>query len=155
YLDEVCRHKGRGDHRMQGQCPDCLSRKSPNAGLPTYRCIDCFVDDLVCESCCHRRHRLEPLHRIKVLISLKWNGLWFEKTSLHQIGLCVQLNHMSMHCRAPIAGHVSFKVLHTTGTHDVAVDYCGCERQLPPHIQLLCHGWYPVSHKVPTTCASF
>ncbi|PBK59996.1 hypothetical protein ARMSODRAFT_1027004 [Armillaria solidipes] len=44
-----------------------------------------------------------------------------------------------MHCRVPIAGHVSFKVLHMTGIHDITVNYCGCERQLLPHVQLLQH----------------
>ncbi|PBK66640.1 hypothetical protein ARMSODRAFT_890042 [Armillaria solidipes] len=70
-------------------------------------------------------------------------------------GLRVQLNHTSMHCRAPVPGHTTFKVLHTTGIHDMALDYCGCERQLPYHTQLLRRGWYPASHKVPTTCATF
>lgn len=60
-----------------------------------------------------------------------------------------------MRCRAPVAGHIAFKVLHTTGIHDVALDYCGCERQIPHHAQLLRQGWYPASHKVPVTCATF
>ncbi|PBK63848.1 hypothetical protein ARMSODRAFT_990134 [Armillaria solidipes] len=135
YLDEICRHEGRGDYRVQ---------------MPEYRCIDCFIDDLVCKECCRRRHRLEPLHRIQ-----RWNGEHFESTCLRKIGLRVQLNHTSMRCRAPIPGHIAFKVLHTTGIHDIAMDYCGCERQIPYHKQLLRRGWYPASHKTPTTCATF
>ncbi len=60
-----------------------------------------------------------------------------------------------MRCRAPVPAHTAFKVLHTTGIHDVVLDYCGCERQLPYHTQLLHRGWYPASHRVPTTCATF
>ncbi|KAK0209542.1 hypothetical protein IW262DRAFT_1450772 [Armillaria fumosa] len=92
----------------------------------------------------------EPLHRIQ-----RWNGNFFEKATLQGIGLHVQLNHTSMRCLAPIPGHVAFKVLHTMGIHSVSVDYCGRTREVPQHTQLLCCGWYPASHKVPTTCATF
>ena len=37
----------------------------------------------------------------------------------------------------------------------MAFDYCGCERALPKHIQLLRHGLYPASQKIPKTCVSF
>ncbi|PBK59169.1 hypothetical protein ARMSODRAFT_983262 [Armillaria solidipes] len=57
--------------------------------------------------------------------------------------------------RLPIAGHQEFKVLHGNGVHHIALDYCGCERQLPKHIQLLRRGWYPTSQRVPRTAASF
>ncbi|PBK83051.1 hypothetical protein ARMGADRAFT_1038202 [Armillaria gallica] len=100
--------------------------------------------------CCRRWHHLEPLHHIK-----KWNGECFISTTLHEIGLRVQLNHTNMRCRAPVPAHTTFKVLHTTGIHDVVLDYCGCEGQLPYHTQLLRRGWYPASHRVPTTCTTF
>ncbi len=47
------------------------------------------------------------------------------------------LNHSSMFCKNPIAGHQEFVVLHSNGIHKVAVDYCGCERQITFHRQLL------------------
>ncbi len=60
-----------------------------------------------------------------------------------------------MRCRLPIAGHQEFKVLHANGIHHVALDYCGCERQLPKHIQLLRRRWFPATQRVPRTAASF
>lgn len=135
--------------------------------MPEYHCIDCFINNLVCKGCCQQRHLLEPLHQIQVCISdvgnvlvltvlwQRWNGEHFESTCLHKIGLRVQLNHTSMWCRAPIPGHIAFKVLHHTRIHDIAMDYCGYECQIPYHKQLLRCGWYPASHKTPTTCATF
>ncbi|KAK0220577.1 hypothetical protein IW262DRAFT_1448720 [Armillaria fumosa] len=75
--------------------------------------------------------------------------------TLKAIGLCVQLNHQSLQCPVPVPCHVKLQILHTMGIHDVAVDYCGCERQIPQHIQLLRRGWYPASQQVVKTCATF
>ena len=36
------------------------------AGLPEYRCRECFIPDLACKVCCVKRHRAHPLHRIEV-----------------------------------------------------------------------------------------
>ncbi|PBK66646.1 hypothetical protein ARMSODRAFT_1021095 [Armillaria solidipes] len=54
YLDEICQYEGRGDHRLQTQCPDCLSQHKDEIAVPEYRCVDCLVDDLVCQDCCRR-----------------------------------------------------------------------------------------------------
>ncbi|SJL10438.1 uncharacterized protein ARMOST_13824 [Armillaria ostoyae] len=134
YLDELLRREGRGEYRRDKHCPDCVMRSGTGAeSLPTpeFQCRDCFLDDLC------------------------WNGEHFEASTLKDIGLHVQLNHASMQCRLPIASHQEFKVLHGNGVHHVAVDYCGCERQLPKHVQLLRRGWYPASQQVPRTAASF
>ena len=60
-----------------------------------------------------------------------------------------------MHCGNPESGPGAFSILHTNGIHDVAIDYCGCERALPKHIQLLRRGFYPASQCLPKTCATF
>jgi hypothetical protein len=67
YLDEFMQHEGRGDFMTEEKCPDCVARKVKN-DIPAaeYRCRDCFIPDLVCSSCCVRRHRQQPLHRIEV-----------------------------------------------------------------------------------------
>ena len=117
--------------------------------MPEFRCLDCFLPDLVCSSCCVKRHRRQPLHRIE-----RWTGLHFTKGSLKSIGLRVQLNHASMRCPTPIACHSNLRILHTNGIHNVAIDYCGC-RNIPHHIQHLRRGFYPASQIDPRTCASF
>ncbi|PBK81134.1 hypothetical protein ARMGADRAFT_1091560 [Armillaria gallica] len=75
---------------------------------------------------------------VKNIVIRHWNGVYFKKMTLKNIGLHVQLNYTSMN-----------------GIHDVVLDYCGCERQLPKHIQLLHRGWYPTSQRVPRMAASF
>ncbi|PBK62689.1 hypothetical protein ARMSODRAFT_895340, partial [Armillaria solidipes] len=120
YLDEIIRHEGRGDHRDTNSCPDCVARGRNED--------DCFLEDLVCVRCCIWRHRQHPLHQIE-----RWTGTFFKCTTLRDIGLRIQLNHSSMFCRNPIAGHQEFVVLYSNGIHKVAVDYCGCEQQSTFH----------------------
>lgn len=60
-----------------------------------------------------------------------------------------------MRCSNPTPAHSSLRVLHTNGIHDVAIDYCGCVRIIPKHLQLLRRGLYPASQINPKTCASF
>ena len=84
-----------------------------------------------------------------------WNGSYFLKVSLKDLGLTIQLQHVSMRCSSPVASHEKFQVLHTNGLHDVAVKFCGCERALPLHVQLLRRGLYPASQVSVKTCSTF
>ncbi|KAK0458713.1 uncharacterized protein EV420DRAFT_1270106 [Desarmillaria tabescens] len=160
YLDEVTRHDRRGDARQNLKCPNCIARNVEEEvqGEPEVRCKDCFLSDLVCTSCCVRWHRQNPFHCIEVVFPRypnRWTGLYFAPIMLKAIGLHDQLNHQSFQCPLPVPCHVKLRILHTTGIHDVAVNYCGCGRQIPQHIQLLRRGWYPASQKVVKTCATF
>ncbi|KAJ3503439.1 hypothetical protein NLJ89_g8431 [Agrocybe chaxingu] len=149
YLEELCRFSGRGDFRAAA-CPDCTSRRSDVVGAAEYRCNECFMPDLTCSGCCIRRHRTHPFHCIQ-----KWNGSYFVKVSLKSLGLRIQLNHASLFCTNPVPCHASMRVIHTNGIHDVSIDYCGCDRALPQHIQLLRRRLYPASQLVTKTCATF
>lgn len=66
YCDEMMRHESRGECRTLKSCVECETRREQKKGPPTYRCRDCYMDDLLCSRCCLRRHRLNPLHRIEV-----------------------------------------------------------------------------------------
>ena len=66
YLKEMIRWSGRGDFRTARECPDCIVRQSETPGSPEYRCIECSHPDLVCLSCCLKRHQVHPLHWIQV-----------------------------------------------------------------------------------------
>ena len=66
YLLEMMRWSGRGDFRTAKQCPDCIARHVEAPGEPRFRCLACALPDLVCNSCCLRRHRLHPFHWIQV-----------------------------------------------------------------------------------------
>lgn len=55
YLDELLHLEGRGDYCKDTVYPDCVAHSknnSSNLGEPTFHCCDCFLDDLVCKSCC-------------------------------------------------------------------------------------------------------
>ena len=77
------------------------------------------------------------------------------KVSLKTLGLRIQLNHTSLLCTNPSPCHADFRVLHTNGIHDVALDYCDCERAVPKHIQLLRRGLYPASQLDVKSSATF
>ncbi|KAF8222793.1 hypothetical protein L208DRAFT_1320518 [Tricholoma matsutake] len=128
YLDEMLRWEGRGDLHRETKCCDCMGWK-------------------VQALCCIRLHKMHPFHVIEM-----WNRSYFNKVSLKSLGLRIQLQHVSMHCSNPIASHEKFQVLHTNGIHDVAVNFCGCERALPHHIQVLHCKLYPSSQAIVKTC---
>ncbi|KAJ3500706.1 hypothetical protein NLJ89_g9679 [Agrocybe chaxingu] len=130
YLEELSRFAGRGDFRTASACPDCASRKSHTPGAAEYRA--------------------SPFHRIK-----KWNGSYFVPVSLKSLGLRIQLNHASLFCNNPVPCHASMQVIHTNGLHEVSINYCGCDRALPQHIQLLRRRLYPASQLIAKTCATF
>lgn len=166
YLNEFLRWEGRGDALNIKHCPDCVARGVEEPATPEYRCRDCFLPDLVCRGCCIRRHRVHCFHSVEVSNALfhlafvlsilqRWAGNTFMKTSLKALGLRVQLNHLSMRCSAPVPCASELRVFHTNGIHDVAIDYCGCERAIPNHVQLLRRGLYPASQVTVKTCVTF
>lgn len=142
--------EGRGDFCTSQSCPECVSRGQDTGGAPVYRCRDCFLPDLVCQSCCVSRHRVHPFHHVE-----RWTGTFFVGTPLKTAGLRIQLNHTLSQCANPKPAHSSLRILHINGIHNVAIDYCGCERAIPNHIQLLRRGLFPASQINPKTCASF
>jgi hypothetical protein len=85
----------------------------------------------------------------------KWTGTHFVNILLKSMGLKVQLNHSSLFCQNPQPCHTSMLVIHTNGLHEVAFNYCACDRAIPQHVQLLRRRFYPASQLVVKTCASF
>lgn len=97
-LDERMRYEGRGEKHLGESCPDC---SCPGSG--TVRCEDCFGRELLCRSCCIKRHHRLPLHRIKVsnvnFCSLNMNlklATGMERRLLH-------INHPARHWLASAA----------------------------------------------------
>ncbi|KZP18029.1 hypothetical protein FIBSPDRAFT_956594 [Athelia psychrophila] len=147
YLDETMRLEGRGD--ASDECAECRT-----AGA-TLQCEDCIGNQLVCPGCCVLHHQRSPLHRIK-----RWTGEFFEKTSLQELGLRVQLLHPpGKRCTWSEKAPAKFVVLHTTGIHRVSVDFCGCVLHGKPkverRVQLMRTAWWPASTIDPQTCATF
>lgn len=89
-----------------------------------------------------------------LIISQRWNGLFFERQTLQALGLSVQLGHQPhRYCPRSEAGHKNFAIIHTNGIHNVTVNYCRC-KEISHRQQLLRFGWYPATPLEPQTCAT-
>lgn len=77
------------------------------------------------------------------------------RVSLRSLGLKIQLKHSGPFCVNPIQSHAELLVIHTNGIHSVNIQYCGCTREIPHHIQLLRRRLYPASQLTVRTCATF
>ncbi|KAJ6489831.1 hypothetical protein C8R45DRAFT_766101, partial [Mycena sanguinolenta] len=108
------------------------------------RCRQCFGDELLCASCCVERHVDNPFHCIE-----KWTGMFFQSSSLKELGLRIQLGHLPRDpCSTPRELHSKFVILHTNGIFEVAMDACDCEHALSAgsdEIQLLRAGLFPAT----------
>ena len=114
-------------------------------------------------------HQALPLHRVEVStcpiiwkIHLtcinwqKWNGDYFTKDSLQNIGLRYQLGHSSGRCPCPEPGPKNFVVFDNSGPHWISIDYCRCSADpLSNWVQLLREKWFPATLTRPQTVFSF
>ena len=103
-----------------------------------------------------------PSHRVILHLTTKhqrWNGTFFEDVTLRDLGLIIQLGHLSSSvCPAPLAGPRAFAVIHTNGIHPVNVQFCQCSQVYKSGSrveQLLRHKLFPATLTDPTTVATF
>ena len=151
---------------MHQKCTGC------GVTAPAFRCRDCVMGPLFCQSCLLVHHTLCLLHIAEVHIfhllwfiycvnyadsvSQCWNGTFFEKIMLKNLGLCIQLgNHINHNCPTQEPGHKEFIiiVIDTNGIHEVAIDFCQCNAT-KHNIQLLRLGWWPATPLNPKMCAT-
>ena len=87
----------------------------------------------------------------------KWNGKFFEKTSLSALGLRIQLGHDGGSCPCPVSGPQNFIIFDVAGAHTVNVDFCDCNfiQRLDRRVQLLRRGWFPATLVRPQTAFTF
>ena len=89
----------------------------------------------------------------------RWDSQYFQKGTLKELGLHIQLGHHPQdRCANPVATRAKMAVVHTNGIHPATIDYCGCDRAGAAgnqRQQLLCHRLYPVTEQEPMTCATF
>lgn len=135
---------------------------------PVYRCSDCEGLQMYCQSCIIALHCTMPLHHVEVFSKFicvlsvlnymqVWTGEYFQRMSLRDLGLRVQLGHPSgVSCcnPAPAFDH-EFMVLNTNGIHSIALNFCNCESAQTHATQLLCARWYPATSTDPRTAATF
>ncbi|KAJ3816114.1 hypothetical protein F5880DRAFT_1494600, partial [Lentinula raphanica] len=133
------------------RCPTCSDEME--GGLPEYQCTDCFSRQLTCAACCVRHHLDKPLDSIK-----RWNGHFFEDTSLQEMGLRIQLGHPDGSiCPYPAPGPADFVVINTNKIHRVTLDFCHCPLSvMKPHWeQLMLNEWLPATTDRPKTACTF
>ncbi|KAJ7868760.1 hypothetical protein B0H14DRAFT_2572191 [Mycena olivaceomarginata] len=87
-----------------------------------------------------------PVPRFSVVNA--WNGSFFDRRELRQLGLRVQLGHAdSRRCPHAQPGRHKFVVIAPNGFHHVSVDFCQCRLGggQPHWEQLLSYGWFPAT----------
>lgn len=86
-----------------------------------------------------------------------WNGAFFSRISLKELGLRIQLGHPPGDaCDIPRpAKNDSFLIIDDHGIHEVGLDFCHCEKSKDHVTQLLRYGLYPATVNAPSTAATF
>ncbi|TDL13533.1 hypothetical protein BD410DRAFT_735251, partial [Rickenella mellea] len=147
FLDELLCHDGVPNTQSTCHSESCSSTDRP------FRCRDCFGGHMHCSKCLVDNHRHQPLHRIE-----RWTGSFFERTTLAELGLCVQLGHGGDPCMHPEVMRGRLTVLDVTGIHQVKIAYCHCEKSIEAFLrrtQLLRAGWFPATLDRPMTVITF
>ncbi|KAG1724932.1 uncharacterized protein EDB91DRAFT_1331171 [Suillus paluster] len=146
FLREFIRLEGRCGQASAQSCLEC------NRPSPEYRCEDCLGSELYCTTCILSAHVRHPLHRLQ-----RWNGQYFEQTSLKTLGLHIQLGHTTgQKCLNPQhAFNDDFVVVDTRSIHEVALDFCNCATAESHMQQLLRISWFPSTTSDPKTAATF
>ncbi|KAJ7105657.1 hypothetical protein C8R44DRAFT_639050 [Mycena epipterygia] len=144
FLDEVLRLEGRGDAIAYAGC---------GTADPVFRCEHqlCHGVQMWCQACLVVQHNLLPTHWVQ-----EWNGMYFERRALCDLGLVVQLGHPpGYNCPSASNAHKDFVVIDVTGIHTVQVRFCECDSRIKHRQQLMRVQWWPATVKKPQTCATF
>ena len=62
-------------------------------GRAVWCCLDCCNKRPICVLCCRNGHKQEVFHRVE-----KWNGRFFQKGALWQVGVKIYLGHGGKPC---------------------------------------------------------
>ncbi|KAJ7669560.1 hypothetical protein DFH06DRAFT_1321616 [Mycena polygramma] len=144
YLDGLLTLKGRGPWWSAG----CTVCEQPNA---SWRCEDCFGNRLFCEACVIEKHRDEPLHLLE-----EWDNGYFQRRTLGELGQTFPIGHRAgMDCpRSYLGAPRPMVILHNNAIHTIKVEFCYCDDAPSDVAQLLNVGWFPATHKDPSTAAT-
>ncbi|KIJ23839.1 hypothetical protein M422DRAFT_85668, partial [Sphaerobolus stellatus SS14] len=137
-ISGIFQHEAPTPHEIKCACGD----------MATHRCMDCWLQPRLCQSCLLQAHRSNPLHRISI-----WADNYFKKADLFSLGLVLGLAHEgSAVCPNLKLGKEPRKVdvVHINGHHTIAIHYCQCPGAGDPILQLCRAGLFPATVKDPT-----
>ncbi|KAJ7474959.1 hypothetical protein FB451DRAFT_1397828 [Mycena latifolia] len=146
-VDELLRLEGRGDASVYSACSGC------DEAAPRFRCEHqaCFGCGMFCQSCIVLRHQVLPTHLIQ-----EWNGSFFERRGLNELGLVIQLGHPAGYsCDTAHPGHELFVLIDVTGIHTIKLMFCNCDGRISDAQQLMRVCWWPATWKDPQMCTTF
>ncbi|KAJ7828551.1 hypothetical protein B0H14DRAFT_3718702 [Mycena olivaceomarginata] len=136
YLDEMLRLEGSAASPIRAS--DVLSRRAS-------------ASRFYCQACVVARHAVLPTHWIQ-----EWNGNFFERQSLKELNLVVQLGHPpGSGCQNPVKATKNFVVIDVTGIHYVDLNFCDCDSRIERRQQLMRACLWPATARDPQTCATF
>ena len=119
----------------------------------TYRCLHCFANHQLCRQCTLSSHTHSPFHFIE-----RWNGEFFEPTTLLDLGLVLHLGHRGLPCPSNTQQDlhdIVMCVVDTLGITHHQIEPCRCHHAKKIHIQLLQHKLFPSTMDRPQTVFTF
>ncbi len=87
-----------------------------------------------------------------------WTGLFYEKTSLQDLGLVIQLSHHGPSCPCPGPIQKDFIIVDLSGIHTIDIQFCACHNMsggAASHIQLLRFRCFPSTITRPQSTFTF
>src|SRR5271155_107598 len=113
----------------------CSCGSSDSSGTPKIRschCNDCMFFDPCCDTCFIERHRSSPLHWAEV-----WNGQFFERRDISQLGYVFTFGHDGLGGIFPNASPtMKFILVDLTGVHRTRIAFCECIGRLRDRVDL-------------------
>src|SRR3954454_23781707 len=93
--------------------------------LREYRCTDtgCLGAPVKCRECLLQAHKTAPFHWVQ-----QWNGKFFERTGLFELGLSYTVGHSGESCPATGEDNTGLQliVVDTNGIHSTRIHFCHC-----------------------------
>ncbi|KAJ7429660.1 hypothetical protein B0H11DRAFT_2265147 [Mycena galericulata] len=154
FMDALIWHDGLGDHdRPSLRCALCSAEYGPSSSpeCRIFKCRPCG-EFMQCKTCCLSRHERTPLHLLD-----EWNGEFWERRTLRELGFVYQVGHGGARCLFPDDKKRTLTVLEHPYIHQIHFRYCNCKKSdhADPMQQLLRNAWYPATVGDPATCATF
>jgi hypothetical protein len=125
-----------------------------NVKPAVYRCTHCFAHPQLCKSCIISSHMHSPFHLIE-----KWNGEFFQSTTLQELGFVLHLGHAGQACPENTGVNhpkaLEFCVVDTLGITQHTIQPCVCQNAPLLHVQLLQMDLFPSTMERPQTVFTF